>query len=294
MNVKRYITVLLIALLITTAVFGGVIIAKFMVTPFSAGQHGDALSPIVNDKVNILVVGMDKVAGNTDTIVVCSVDMKNTEISVVSVPRDTRVSVNGSNMKINAVYNYAKMKNLKDEELLINTVKETTGIKINYYAIIDTEAFCEIVDTLGGVKYDVPRDYDYDDPYQDLHIHIKKGMQVLKGEQAEGLVRYRYDYARADLERVEVQQNFIKELIKQKLRLEYLPKVPAVYKAISKNVISNIKVDDIVDYGKTVTGLSDEDIHTYTLPGTPQTISGTSYFIVNKEETKQLVREHFE
>ena len=294
MNVKRYITVLLIALLITTAVFGGIIIAKFMVTPFEEGQHGNALSPIVNGKVNIAVVGMDKVAGNTDTILVASVDTKNSEISVVSIPRDTRVSVNGVNMKINAVYNYAKIKNLNDEELLINTIKDVTGIRINYYAIIDTEAFCEIVDTLGGVKYDVLRDYDYDDPYQDLHIHLKKGTQVLDGKQAEGLVRYRHDYARADLQRVEVQQDFIKELIKQKLRLEYLPKIPAVYKAVTKNVISNIKLDDIVDCGKTVTGLSDDAIHTYTLPGVPQTIGGASYFIVNKEETKELVSEHFE
>ena len=296
MNVKRYLTVLLIALLITTAGFAGAIWYNGLLSglAFKAGQHGNALDEIVGNRINTLVVGTDKVADNTDSILVVSVDMNDSNFHIVSIPRDTKVSVNGRTMKINAVYSYAKYNDLKPEELLINTIKEITGIRINNYAIIDTKAFREIVDTLDGVDYDVQRDYDYDDPYQDLHIHIKKGYQTLYGEDAEGLVRYRADYPRADLERVEVQQSFIKELIKQKLKPRYITKAPEVYKSASENITSNFTIEELIDYAKKLKNISDDTIHTFTLPGEPKMIGGASYFIVNEEETKAMVREHFE
>lgn len=293
MNKKKYITIVLVALLICVAAFGGIMAARMMVTPFEVGQHGAALRPVQDGKINFLVVGTDKVASNTDTILVATINTNKNTISIMSVPRDTKVQIKNKTMKINAVYSYAQNSGMNDEEVLIDTVSEVTGIGINYYAIINTEAFRDIVDKLGGVRYNVPRDYDYDDPYQDLHIHLKKGDQVLNGENAEGLVRYRYDYARADLERVEVQQDFIKEMIKQKLRLEYIPKIPSVYKTISKNVISNLKVDDVIDFGKKVVGIDEGAIQTFTLPGEPKMIGGASYVIVDKEATKALVDENF-
>ncbi len=293
MNTKKYVTIVLAALLVFAAAFGGIYAARIMVKPFEAGQHGDAVHPVVGGKIRFLVVGTDRVAVNTDTILVASANLETGHISVMSVPRDTRVTVNGSTMKINAVYGYARAKGINDEELLIDTVTDVTGIDINYYAIINTEAFKDIVDTLGGVEYDVPRDYDYDDPYQDLHIHIKKGKQVLNGTDAEGLVRFRHDYARADLERVEVQQSFISELIKQKLNAKYITKIPKIYNKVSKNVVSNIKVDDIIDCAKALSKAESNPIETFTLPSSPKYINNTSYVIVDKEATAELVAEKF-
>ena len=288
MNVKKYFTIVLIAVLICAAVFGGMMMARLMISPFTAGEHGDAIYPIVNDKVNVLVVGKDSVAVNTDTILVATLHTEDGRISLMSVPRDTKATINGRNMKINAVYGYAQMNGINDEELLIDTVTEITGIKINYYAFIDLVAFREIVDALGGVEYDVKRDYYYNDPYQDLYIDLKAGHQVLNGRDAEGLVRFRADYPRADLERVEVQQDFIKELIKQKLNLKYISKIPTVYKSVSDNVISNLTVDDIIDFAK-VAKASDDNIHTFTMPNF---LSG-SYVVPDEEELAALIEEEF-
>lgn len=288
MNLKKYFTIVLITVLICAAIFGGMLAARFMISPFKSGEHGDAIYPVTDDKVNVLVVGKDSVAVNTDTILIATLHTDTGQISLMSVPRDTKATIDGTSMKINAVYGYAQRNGINDEELLIDMVSEITGIKINYYAFIDLVAFREIVDALDGVEYDVKRDYFYNDPYQDLYIDLKAGHQVLNGKDAEGLVRFRADYARADLERVEVQQDFIKELIKQKLNLKYIAKTPIVYKAVSDNVISNLTVDDIIDFAKAAKS-SDESIHTFTMPNS---LSG-SYVVPDKDELANLLKEEF-
>ena len=221
MNVKKYFQIVLIATLVCVTAFMGVLMARIMVKPFTSGEHGDALIPVSGGKVNFLVVGADKVGYNTDTIMVATINLNEPKISLMSVPRDTKARVNGHTMKINAVYSYSKNTGIPAEETLIETVSSITGIGINYYAIVDTTAFREIVDALGGIEYNVrPQGYYYNDPLQDLYINIPGGKQILDGKQAEGLVRFRHDYARADLERVEIQQDVIKELIKQKLNIK--------------------------------------------------------------------------
>ena len=288
MNVKKYFAIVLIAVLLCAAVFGGMMIARFMVSPFKAGEHGDAIFPVANNKVNVLVVGKDSVAVNTDTILIATLHTDTGKISLMSVPRDTKATVNGRNMKINAVYGYAQMNDMKAEETLIDAVSEISKIKINYYAIINLVAFRDIVDALDGVEYELKRDYDYEDPYQDLYIHLKAGRQTLNGKAAEGLVRFRADYPRADLERVEVQQDFIKELIKQKLNIMYIAKIPTVYSTVSQNVVSNLTVDDVIGFAKAAKS-SEDSIHTFTMPN----ILSGGYVIPDNDELEALLEEEF-
>lgn len=290
MNVKKYIQIVAIATAICFAAFLGVLMARIMVKPFAVGEHGDSLIPVKNGKVNVLVVGMDKDEYNTDTIMIATLNTVEKKVSLMSVPRDTKARINGATMKINAVYSYSKGKGLPPEENLIETVSDITGIGINYYAIINIKAFREIVDELGGLDYEVrPQGYHYSDPLQDLYIDIPGGMQHLNGEQAEGLVRFRNDYARADLERVEVQQDVIRELIEQKLNIKYIAKVPQIYKTVSDNVISNLKVGDIADYAREILGVEGDGIKTYTMPN----YTSGGYVIPDDDEIELLVMEEF-
>ncbi|MDD6309382.1 MAG: LCP family protein [Clostridia bacterium] len=289
MNVKKFFTVLLVLLLGIVAVVGGVGMAWYTTSPFSAGEHGNALSSIGDDGiVNFLLVGQDHVGENTDVLMVLSVNSKTEKISILSIPRDTRVHVGGSNRKINSVYSYAGYKGLKKEELLIKTVSQVSGLPIHYFAIINLQAFEDIVDELGGVEFNVKRAYHYDDPLQDLHIHLEPGLQVLNGHDAEGLVRYRHDYAMGDIERVAVQQEFIQAMIEQKLRLKYLPKVSEVYDKVTDNVISNLRVTDIVSYAGSILKY---ETNTYMLPGT--TKAEAAFWYPNDDETKALIAEEF-
>lgn len=288
MNVKKFLKILLVILLAAAAAFGGVAAAWISSRPFEAGDHGNALAKIGKDGiVNFLVVGKDHVGENTDVIMVASLNPKQQKISILSVPRDTRVYVNG-NRKINSVYSYAGVRGMKKEETLIQTVSKITGLPIHYFAIMNLRAFRDIVDELGGVEFNVTRPYHYDDPYQDLHIHIDPGVQVLDGKKSEGLIRYRHDYEMGDIERVGVQQEFIRAFISQKVQLRYLSKVSEVYGHVTDNVISNLRVSDIMTYGKAFIG---SEMETYTLPGS--TGSGSGYWIQNDAETKALVADKF-
>ena len=93
---------------------------------------------------------------------------------MLSIPRDTFVGENqsrakGSN-KINALYSESPEETMK-------AVSELTGINVEYYAVINTKVLIETVDIIGGVDFEVPINMNYDDKTQDLHIHLKKGMQ---------------------------------------------------------------------------------------------------------------------
>lgn len=288
MNVKKFFLILALILLAAIAAFAGVAVGFVSSQPFALGDHGDALAPVGQDGiVNFLLVGKDHVGENTDVIMVISLNPETKNIAILSVPRDTRVNVNG-NRKINSVYSYAGARGWKKEETLIDTVSNVTGLPIHYYAVINLRAFREVVDELGGVEFNVTRPYNYDDDLQDLHIHLQPGLQTLNGEQAEGLIRYRHDYAMGDIDRVGVQQEFVMAFLQQKLKVQYITKIPAVYDKVTDYVVSNLTVNDLITYAKAVMGYGAE---TYTLPGTAG--SGTGYWIQDDAETKALIKEKF-
>ena len=79
--------------------------------------------------------------------------------------------------------------------------------------LVNLEAFRETVDLVGGVEFDVPQDMYYQDPTQNLHIDLKAGKQLLDGEKAMELVRFRKGYASQDIQRTKVQQEFLNDMI---------------------------------------------------------------------------------
>lgn len=241
------------------------------------------------NKTNVLVVGVDKDGVRSDVNMLFSVDAKAKTIRLLSIPRDTRVKLpNGSYSKINACIGKEN-----GEALLIQTVKELTGLPVNDFCKVNFAALRNIIDILGGVSYDVPIDMDYDDPVQDLHIHLKAGQQTLNGEQAEGLLRFRSGYANADLGRINTQQDFIKELIKQKMRPKYIFKAFPVIKEITENLETDMSAMYIMKYAWAFRNSEKTDFASYTLPGAGKTIRGVSYYICDKNATESLIRTEF-
>ena len=163
-----------------------------------------------------LLVGTDMDDGNTDTIMVASYDTVNQDVSIMSIPRDTMINASWDIKKINSVYSRSG----DGIDALLKRVKTLVGFTPDFHVKVDLKMFVELVDLVEGVEFDVPQDMNYDDPYQDLHIHLKKGVQVLDGEKAMELVRFRR-YSEGDIKRVEVQQAFMKALIKECLSIEH-------------------------------------------------------------------------
>lgn len=119
-----------------------------------------------------LVVGLDKVGYNTDTMMVGRLDTETHEINVVSIPRDTMVNVSWSVKKVNTLYAADINSGGNGIDGLMDGLKDILGFEIDCYAVVDLDAFVQLVDAIGGVDYDVPVDMNYYDPTQDLYISI--------------------------------------------------------------------------------------------------------------------------
>jgi len=248
-------------------------------------------------KVYCLVTGQSQ--NLTDTIMICAYDPKTQEASILSIPRDTFVGNNkkkaNSYDKINATYQISPEKTLE-------AVNDLTGMNIKYYLNIDTEALRDIVDSIGGVYFDVPIDMDYDDGAQNLHIHMKKGYQLLDGDKAEQVVRFRHnnngtsyptEYGDNDLGRMKTQRNFVEAVIKKLATPATLTKVPELIKIAEKNITTNLDISKAKDYAPYAVEFKTENLKTAVLPGTPECINNIWFYSQDKKETKNVIAELF-
>jgi len=248
----------------------------------------------VSGKANILILGVDKEGLRTDTIIVASYDANKGTIDMLSIPRDTRMYIGSKYQKINAAHAISqKNGKIKGPAGTIDAVTRLTGIPINYYVEFSFKAFRETIDALGGVYFDVPQSMKYSDPTQGLKINLSKGYQLLDGDKAEQLVRFRR-YPEGDIKRVKVQQDFIKAVIEQKLNAQIVTKIPEIYKVLSKNVQTNLSLSTVVKYANSLLGIDKEKIVMYQLPGQ---YSGSeykaSYWLPDMKEVKLLVQNTF-
>ncbi|MGE4284656.1 MAG: LCP family protein [Clostridia bacterium] len=292
MNIKKYIIVVFSIVGIFVAAAGGFIVAGMV----SQSQNSDETEqPLVldkletfqlNKKINILIMGTDQSGMRSDVMMLASLDSKTKKLSVLSIPRDTRVKIDNKYQKINAALAIGQ------EELAVRKVKEITGMPIHYYVTVNFGGFRNIIDILGGVDFDVPQNMYYNDPYQNLHINLKKGMQHLDGKKAEQFVRFR-QYPEGDLGRVKAQQAFIKALVGQKLKMEYISKTDDLYKTVKNNVKTNISALDVTKNLSAVRALTSDNVQMFQLPGEARMISEISYYIHDDAKTIELIEQQF-
>ncbi len=289
MNIKKFFISMLITVLVVAVIFAGLQTAQFLFGTNLSEKITEFLDKATNDKVNVLLLGLDKDKTRADVIMVVSVDPDQNQVNVLSIPRDTRAQYSENRYdKINHSMGYKN-----PEETIIRLVKQITGMPIHYYCEIDFRGFRNVIDILGGVEFDVPVNMHYDDPAQDLSIHINKGFQKLNGAQAEGVVRFRATYPGGDNDRIPVQQNFMRALFEQKLKPQYIIKAPALIKEIYKHVTTNFSVADATGYVKMLKKMTPESLKTFMLPGEGRYVSGVSYYIHDSAKTKQMILENF-
>ncbi|WP_456049011.1 LCP family protein [Acetivibrio cellulolyticus] len=247
----------------------------------------------IERNINLLILGLDDEEVRSDVIALLNFNQSKKKINILSLARDTRVKVNGKYGKINALI--AK----GGEELIANEVGEITGLKVDYYVVLNFKGFREIVDVVGGVEVDVPMDMDYDDPTQNLHIHLKKGKQILNGEKSEEFVRYRKGnhkgegYEDGDIGRIQAQQLFLKEFINQKLRPRYILKAGNIFSILKKNMRSNIEIGDIDFFVREINNIRLNGVKTFILPGDSVYKGGIWYYIYDKKKTEKIIEENF-
>lgn len=284
---KKLTLLLLLAALV--AVIALVIKVNNSLSDYYFGYSSDEalvnLDDVTDDKsFNALLIGTDKSEMLTDAIMLVNVNKETKTIRMLSIPRDTKVKVDGKKRKINSVYAKGGV------DLLVEQVKDLTGAPVNYYAVIKPGILAKIVDCLGGVEYTVEQDMKYTDPYQDLYIDLKAGTQILDGDKAEQYCRYR-SYAMGDLERTKSQQKFFKALFEQKLKLKNVTKLKPVYDVVCENLESNVTFRDIADNISVMQMITDgTQIECIDVPGEFNDMrkEGTSYYLIEGEELNKL------
>jgi len=245
-------------------------------------DYGDGIRPKSDgerkskDYYTILVLGRDTGGGgNTDTMLLASYDVTNQKLTVMSIPRDTMVNVSWDIKKINSVYNYYGGGD-KGIAGLNKEISQLVGFVPDYQVVVEWAAVGKLVDALGGVYFDVPRNMNYDDPTQDLSIHIQKGYQKLDGEQAMGVIRYRHDnnmkygYVDGDIGRIATQQAFLKAVVQQLLQIQNVTKIHDLSKIFEENVTTDLTLQNLFWFGKSAIlgGLTMDNVNFVTMPFT--------------------------
>lgn len=232
--------------------------------------------------VNVLFMGIDD--ARSDFMLLARYNKENDKIAMISIPRDTRVNI--SNYGLDKI-NHATAKK-EGIPLAMDTVGNLLNLPIHYYVELTFKGMENIVDIIGGVRINVPKDMNYTAPDQDLYIDIKKGEQILNGENAVKFVRYRSGYADRDLGRIRAQQDFIKAFIKQITSPKIIPKAFNILQAMSKCVKTNMDEKEIAYYAIKLKDLNMDNIKMHTLPGEPDYIDKISYFIYDEERLKEM------
>ena len=272
-------------------------------------DYGDGVRPRADgerkskDFYTVLVLGRDTGGGgNTDTMLLASYDVTNQKATVMSIPRDTMVNVPWDIKKINSVYNYYGGGD-KGIQALYKEIAQLVGFEPDYQVIVEWDAVGAIVEAMGGVYYDVPRNMNHDDPYQDLHIHQTKGYRKLSGDDAMQVLRYRHDndmrygYPDGDLGRIKTQQTLLKAMVEQLLQLKNVTKIGEFARAVKNNVTSDLTFEEMLWFGSQAVmgGLKVDDVNFVTMPNTgkyvySRVVGGPlSYVVPNAQELLNLV-----
>ncbi len=251
------------------------------------------------DPIFVLVLGVSEDISTklTDTIILCGYNPDSQKAFMLSIPRDTFVgkseaSANGFD-KINALYQ-------KDVEKTVAAVEKLTGVNIDNYVVVKNTALPAIVNAIGEVEFDVPIDMDYDDPTQDLHIHLKSGIQKIDGDKAEQLLRFRhnndgssypYEYGDNDYGRMRTQRNFITAVAKKLITWESAANLKKITTAVFDNLETNMNLGNVLAYVPYGLKFNTETLRAEQLPGASAMINELWFYKANNSKTKELMDE---
>lgn len=245
----------------------------------------------------ILGISEDVETELTDTIIVAAYNPYTQQAYMLSIPRDTYIGKNnsvGKYDKINAIYSKYGI------EKTIEYAEELTNLEIDYYAIVRTSALTNIVDIIGGVEFDVPINMNYDDESQNLHINLKKGVQIIDGKKAEQLLRFRhnndgttysYEYGNNDYGRMRTQREFIKETIKQTIQFKNILKVKQIINSIFNNIETNIGIDKLLAYVPYGIEFNIDNLSMEQLPGESIQKNGVWIFEKSSSKSRRIINE---
>jgi LCP family protein required for cell wall assembly len=257
---------------------------------------GETSAGLESGRFTLLLVGVDRrpgetSLGNTDSLLLASMNTDNGKVALISIPRDTQVIVPGyGKCKINAAARVGK--GLKTTTALIEGL---TGQPIDGYVVTNFSGFKSIIDTLGGITVTVEKNMHYvTGDVNDGVINLAKGTQHLNGTQALQYARFRQD-SLADISRTVRQQTILKAMGKEFLKVKTIAKLPWLIPQIAKSVETNLSIAQLWTLANALLRFDKPEISSQTLPGNFLIENSISYWKVNplrsREVSKRLLEE---
>jgi len=304
-NIKRpFVKILGLVFLVMIFVMGAYGFRLYAQTQSSMGKtyrplDGKKVSTRINNKkpVSILLLGVDTTddgvrdaekdyRGNSDTMIVVTVNPDTNKTTMMSVPRDSMAQIwkSSSNntrkiQKINSAYN------IGNEESAVATTEKFLNIPIDYYVKVDFNSLTQIVNAVGGVDVDVPFSFSYGDTGQ-KESHFKKGKMHLNGKQALDYSRMRYEDPKGDYGRQLRQRQVITAIIKSAASAKTFTRYQKVLDSISSSMTTNLSFSDMQSMFLNYSGAA-KSIGSDHVQGYGSMINGSSYEVIPSKELQR-------
>lgn len=278
---KRPIILLVLILLLAAAAWAWSIWVRVHDNPSPPDNY---TSPDISETgtkiTNILILGIDQLGegpGRADSIMVMSINEDTDDVSIISVPRDSRVDVPGHGKdKINHAMAYKG-----GVALMKSTVEQLFGVPIDHYVYTNFSGFMEIIDILGGVNINVERPMVHETVYSPP-INLSPGLQRLNGEKALAYVRFRTD-TKGDFGRMERQQIFLKAVASEVLQVGTVFKLPKLLEQTARHIRTDMTIPQLLSFARRASSLDMDSVVTVALPGRNANIEGVSYVVLDQD-----------
>ena len=248
----------------------------------------------LSERTNVLIMGLDRTVSDqnrnvvlptsrTDTLIAASFDPASRRVYLISVPRDTRASIPGhGTTKINAAHAWG------GAPLTTRTVQNLLGALFPYYIEIQQRGFVRLIDAVGGVNVRIEKDLDYDDNWDGLHIHLKKGNRRLGGQSAIEFARFRHD-ALGDIGRIARQQQVMNALLDELRQPRAVLHLGRILRVFREDIKTNLTERELITLGLFGTQLPPGGLIRETLPGR----FGKEDWLPNEAQDRELVARVF-
>lgn len=241
----------------------------------------------------VLIMGVD-VAGSTDkdpykgvrtdTMMLVRLNPDQKQAAIVSIPRDSKVYINGSVDKINAAFAYG------GADRAVETVEKSFGVHVDNYLVANLHGVKDFVDAVGGIDIYMEKAMHYDDHTAKLAIHFEPGLHHLNGKQTEGFLRFRHD-ALGDIGRIRRQQLFLNAFAKRMKNPTVLWNLKPLLEAKDKYVLTDMSMQDLVQLALFAKDMGSHNMQVATMPGRPSGAGGVSYWVIDQQQAEKLINQ---
>lgn len=252
-------------------------------------------SDVTREPFYMLLLGTDGRPGEstyrTDSIILARVDATTQQVTLISIPRDTKVVYNGSTMKINAVFTYGQIDDGNGAEEMVEAVNELCGVEISEYAEINFQGMEKLIDAVGGIDLYIPEG-DAVEGDSHLDVDVPAGQQHLDGEHALAFARSRYLFADGDYTRMRHQRMVLGALADKILNNLDIGTIPAILDSLADMVHTSLSVDDILSLVSAMRGMDTDSMYSANIPswaGEDTYIDGQSYVFVYEDELAEMM-----